>query len=229
MNGPVLLVDDERDLLDLLEYNLKRAGITTLLASTGTEALTLAKRERPAAVILDVMLPDLDGLEVLRRLRQNPSTRDTPILLLTAKGEEIDRVLGFEIGADDYVVKPFSMREVVLRVRALLRRGAAENPPAKELRAGPLRIDKEAHRAYLNQEELQLTLLEFKLLSVLIERRGRVQTRERLLEDVWGISPEVTTRTVDSHVKRLREKLGEVGSLVETVRGVGYRFTERIP
>ena len=196
-----------------------------MLANSGADALAIAKREQPAALVLDLMLPDLDGLEVLRRLRQEPTTRDLPVLLLTAKGEEVDRVQGFEIGADDYVVKPFSVREVILRLRALLRRGTAEEPP-KLLAAGTLRIDREAHRAYLGEEELQLTALEFKLVFTLMERRGRVQTRERLLEDVWGMSPEVTTRTVDTHIKRLREKLGDAGSFIETVRGVGYRFRD---
>lgn len=225
MGTAILLVDDEQDILDLLDYNVKRAGFPTLLATTGAEALNLAKRELPTAIVLDVMLPDLDGLEVLRRLRQDPQTREIPVMLLTAKGEEIDRVQGFEIGADDYVVKPFSIREVILRLRALLRRGGTEEPP-KLLKVGVLSLDREAHRAYLNQEELQLTALEFKLLTTLLERRGRVQTRERLLEDVWGMSPDVTTRTVDTHIKRLREKLGEAGNYIETVRGVGYRFAE---
>lgn len=225
MSGKVLLVDDEQDLLDLLDFNLKRAGFQTLLAASGQDALAQAKREQPAAIVLDLMLPDLDGLEVLRRLRSDAATRDLPVLLLTAKGEEVDRVQGFEVGADDYVVKPFSVREVILRLRALLRRGAVEEPP-KLLMAGALRVDREAHRAYLGEEELQLTALEFKLVFTLMERRGRVQTRERLLEDVWGMSPEVTTRTVDTHIKRLREKLGETGIYIETVRGVGYRFRD---
>ena len=225
MSSAILIVDDEQDILDLLDYNVKRAGFATLVAATGNEALALAKKEQPAAIILDVMLPDLDGLEVLRRLRQDPTTKEIPVMLLTAKGEEIDRVQGFEIGADDYVVKPFSIREVVLRVRALLRRGAPEEP-AKFLKVGPLSIDRDAHRVFWKQDELVLTALEFKLLATLLERRGRVQTRERLLEDVWGMSPDVTTRTVDTHIKRLREKLGDAGAFVETVRGVGYRFAE---
>jgi two-component system, OmpR family, phosphate regulon response regulator PhoB len=225
MSSSILIVDDEQDILDLLDYNVKRAGFTTLLAATGGEALVLAKTDQPAAIILDVMLPDLDGLEVLRRLRQDPTTKEIPIMLLTAKGEEIDRVQGFEIGADDYVVKPFSIREVVLRVRALLRRGVSEEP-AKLLKVGHLSIDRDAHRIFWKQDELILTALEFKLITTLLERRGRVQTRERLLEDVWGMSPDVTTRTVDTHIKRLREKLGDAGAFVETVRGVGYRFAE---
>jgi two-component system, OmpR family, phosphate regulon response regulator PhoB len=225
MSSSILIVDDEQDILDLLDYNVRRAGFTTLLAATGGEALVLAKTDQPAAIILDVMLPDLDGLEVLRRLRQDPATKEIPIMLLTAKGEEIDRVQGFEIGADDYVVKPFSIREVVLRVRALLRRGVSEEP-AKLLKVGYLLIDRDAHRIFWKQDELILTALEFKLITTLLERRGRVQTRERLLEDVWGMSPDVTTRTVDTHIKRLREKLGDAGVFVETVRGVGYRFAE---
>jgi two-component system, OmpR family, phosphate regulon response regulator PhoB len=225
MSSSILIVDDEQDILDLLDYNVKRAGFTTLLAATGTEALVLAKKDQPDAIILDVMLPDLDGLEVLRRLRQDLATKEIPVMLLTAKGEEIDRVQGFEIGADDYVVKPFSIREVVLRVRALLRRGILEEP-VKSLKVGNLSIDREAHRVFWQQDELLLTALEFKLLVTLLERRGRVQTRERLLEDVWGMSPDVTTRTVDTHIKRLREKLGDASAFVETVRGVGYRFAE---
>jgi two-component system phosphate regulon response regulator PhoB len=225
MSGTILIVDDEQDILGLLDYNVKRAGFSTLLASSGNEALQLAKKSPLDAVILDVMLPDLDGLEVLRRLRQDSATKDIPVMLLTAKGEEIDRVQGFEIGADDYVVKPFSIREVVLRVKALLRRNTAEDAP-KSLKVGALSVDREAHRVFWKQDELILTALEFKLLATLLERRGRVQTRERLLEDVWGMSPDVTTRTVDTHIKRLREKLGDAGSFVETVRGVGYRFVE---
>jgi two-component system phosphate regulon response regulator PhoB len=225
MSTAVLVVDDEKDILELIDYNLKRAGIQTLLAETGAEALAIAKRERPAAVVLDLMLPDLDGLEVLRRLRQDPATRELPVLLLTAKSEEIDRVAGFEVGADDYVVKPFSVRELVLRIRVLLRR-APEGSAPTALKAGALKIDLEAHRAYLGEAELQLTLLEFKLLVALVENRGRVQTRERLLKDIWAMSLDVSTRTVDTHVKRLREKLGEAGQAIETVRGVGYRFSE---
>jgi two-component system phosphate regulon response regulator PhoB len=178
-------------------------------------------------VLLDLMLPDVSGTEVCRQIKSDPRTKHVPVVMLTAKGEEVDRVVGFEIGADDYVTKPFSVRELVLRLRAVLRRASAgrpsERPPAS---VGPIRVDVETHRAYVDGSEIQLTPLEFRLLTTLMSRLGRVQSREQLLEDVWEMSSEVETRTVDTHVKRLREKLGSGRDLLETVRGIGYRLVD---
>lgn len=233
MGETILIVEDEPDLVAGLEYNLRRQGYATCAVGTGAEALARANgANRPDLVILDLMLPDLSGLEVCRRLRAAPATRDVPVLMLTAKGEEIDRVVGFEVGADDYVVKPFSVRELGLRVRAILRRGgpagAAGGPGAEEpgggQEFGELRVDPDAHRAWVAGREVALSALEFRLLTTFLGRKGRVQTREVLLRDVWGIDAEVTTRTVDTHVGRLRGKLGVAGDYVETLRGVGYRF-----
>lgn len=230
---PILIVDDEDDLRDLLEINLQRERFETVTACTGEEALKMASRHRPCLIVLDLMLPDMSGVEVCRRLRAKTKTENTPIIMLTAKGEEIDRVVGFEVGADDYVVKAsFSIREFVLRVRALLRRGGGSGTSSSAEVAGGasavddmLRIDEEAHRVYVLDEEVKLTLTEFKLLQTLYTRPGRVQTRGGLLQDVWGMPPDLNTRTVDTHVKRLREKLGEGAVYIETVRGIGYRFT----
>ena len=226
MSGLILVVEDEKDLLDNLAYNLAREGYQTRLAQDGRQALELAAKDPPPdLVLLDVMLPDLDGFEVCRQLRRDARTRRTLVLMLTARSEEVDRVVGFEVGADDYVVKPFSPRELMLRVRALLRRGRAEEDDApSETLFGLLRVDPAAHRVWVQAREIVLTALEFRLLETLLARKGRVQSREMLLDTVWGIQAEVTTRTVDTHVKRLREKLGLAGAYVETLRGVGYRF-----
>lgn len=226
--GTILVVDDEPDIRRLLSFNLKREGFRVLAAETGQEALRLARAEPPGLIILDLMLPDLQGTEVCRRLRAQPETMAVPVLMLTARDEEIDRVVGFEVGADDYVTKPFSVRELMLRVRAILRRAPARAGEAEDtsnqLVQGPLRVDVEAHRVWVNDEEVPLTATEFKLLHTLITRAGRVQGRGQLLQDVWDMPPDLNTRTVDTHVKRLREKLGDAAPLVETVRGVGYRF-----
>jgi two-component system, OmpR family, phosphate regulon response regulator PhoB len=236
MSGPVLggsqkiilIVEDEADLAATLEYNLQREGYRTRVAHDGRTALEeLAQDPPPDAVLLDLMLPDLSGTEVCKRMREQERTRDVPVVMLTARSAEIDRVVGFEVGADDYVVKPFSVRELMLRVRALLRR--AERPGAEPdmVSFDRLRVDRESHRVWVDDRELQLTALEFRLLFAFISRRGRVQTRDTLLSDVWGIEADVTTRTVDTHVKRLREKLGDAGRYIETLRGVGYRFRDR--
>jgi two-component system phosphate regulon response regulator PhoB len=224
----ILIVEDEQDLAATLAYNLEREGYRAEVASTGQAALaSLAKDPLPSLVILDLMLPDLSGVEICRQLRQAPRTRSLPVLMLTARGEEIDRVVGFEVGADDYVVKPFSVRELLLRVRAIQRRFSAPPPAdAAEISFGRLRVDPGGHRAWVDSEEITLTALELKLLHTLLTRRGRVQTREVLLSDVWGITADVTTRTVDTHVKRLRQKLGPAGDYIETLRGVGYRFID---
>jgi len=228
MTARILVVDDERDLVNTLEYNLKREGYETRVALTGRDGIELAQQEPlPDLVLLDIMLPDISGWDVCRELRRAERTRRIPVVMLTAKGEEIDRVVGFEVGADDYVVKPFSVRELLLRIKAILRR--AEAPAAPEstdggIEFGTLRVDAEAHRVWVDGEEVTLTALEFKLLITLHSRRGRVQSREQLLDEVWGIQASVTTRTVDTHVKRLRQKLGGAAAYIETLRGVGYRF-----
>ena len=232
MSQLVLIVEDERDLLATLEYNLAREGYRIRTAATGREAVAVALGpETPDVVLLDLMLPDLPGTEVCRTLRANERTRRVPIVMLTAKTDEVDRVVGFEVGADDYVAKPFSLRELLLRVRAILRRAQpadqSEGDGVHEL--GRLRLDVAAHRAWVDEEEVVLTALEFRLLRTLLERRGRVQTREILLTDVWEMSSEMTTRTVDTHVKRLRQKLGSAGTYIETLRGVGYRFIDELP
>jgi two-component system phosphate regulon response regulator PhoB len=223
----VLIVDDERDLVSLVDFNLRGAGFETMLATTGEQALSHLRRRVPDLVLLDLMLPDISGVELCRQIKSDPRTRRVPVIMLTAKGEEVDRVVGFELGAEDYVTKPFSVRELVLRVRAVLRRasGAPATDRARE-RLGAIRVDVAAHRAYVEGVELPLTPIEFKLLVTLMSRAGRVQSRDQLLSDVWEMSAEVETRTVDTHVKRLREKLGSARDLLETVRGIGYRLVD---
>jgi two-component system phosphate regulon response regulator PhoB len=227
MSARILIVEDEPDLVRALEYNLQQEGFHTHAALKGSTALELARKEPPPdLVILDLMLPDIPGTEVCRQLRAHEATRNVPVLMLTARGEEIDRVVGFEVGADDYVVKPYSMRELMLRVRAILRRREpAPASPSVTLVFGRLRIEPDAHVASVDGQPLELTALEFKLLRTLLERKGRVQTRQQLLDDVWGIQAHITTRTVDTHVKRLRHKLGPAAAYIETLRGVGYRFS----
>lgn len=223
----ILIVEDEDDLRDLLVWNLQAAGHEVAEAATGAAGIAQARSFRPDLVLLDLMLPDIQGTDVCRRIRTDPSLASTRVVMLTARGEESDRVVGFELGADDYVVKPFSVRELVLRVGAVLRRGVEAEEEAP-MEAGLLVLDPARHKVTVGGDEVPLTALEFKLLSTLLSRRGRVQSRERLLEDVWEMNPDVTTRTVDTHVKRLREKLGPASAYVETVRGVGYRFSERV-
>ncbi len=220
----VLVIEDEEDLQQVLEYNLRQNGHEPLAALRGAEGLRLARQHRPDLIILDLMLPDLAGTEICKSLKKDPAAKEIPILMLTARGEEIDRVVGFELGADDYVVKPFSVRELMLRVQVILRRGQLESAGRPIHEFGILRVDASAHRVWVEEREIELTALEFKLLVTLLERRDRVQTRTVLLDDVWGMVAEVTTRTVDTHVKRLREKLEGAGRYIETVRGVGYRF-----
>ncbi len=222
----ILIIEDEPDIQQILEYNLREKGHKVFIAGNGEEGLRIAHEKRPDLVLLDLMLPDVAGTEVCKALKSDPATRNVQIVMLTAKGEEIDRVVGFELGADDYVVKPFSVRELLLRVQAILRRSQGEQEAAPGIRFGTLRVDREAHRVWANDVELELTALEFKLLVTLYDRKNRVQTRAALLSDVWGIEADITTRTVDTHVKRLREKLGDAGTYIETVRGVGYRFAD---
>jgi two-component system, OmpR family, phosphate regulon response regulator PhoB len=224
----VLVIEDERDLQKVLDYNLHQAGHEPLSAMTGRRGLELAHEKRPDLILLDLMLPDLPGTEICKTLKSDPETRTIPILMLTAKGEEIDRVLGFTLGADDYVTKPFSVRELLLRIEAILRRSSRSPADVDApIEFGRLRVDRAAHRVWVDDEEVVLTALEFRLLTTLHDRGNRVQTRSVLLDDVWGIEADITTRTVDTHVKRLREKLGRAGEYIETVRGVGYRFGER--
>jgi two-component system phosphate regulon response regulator PhoB len=222
----ILVVEDEPDLQRVLDYNLRQAGHEVTVTRLGLEGVKLAREQRPDLVLLDLMLPDVPGTEVCKQLKDHAATRNTPVIMLTAKGEEIDRVVGFELGADDYVVKPFSVRELMLRIQAILRRGRNDDDDDLEptVEFGRLKIDRGAHRIWVEGIEIELTALEFKLLVTLYDRRNRVQTRSALLDDVWGIQADITTRTVDTHVKRLREKLEAARDYVETVRGVGYRF-----
>jgi two-component system phosphate regulon response regulator PhoB len=226
MADTILIVDDEQDVLDLLAYNLQKAGYKTVPARDGTTALQKARDLMPSLIVLDLMLPQMDGTEVCKQLKANPKTAHIPIIMLTAKAEEVDRVLGLELGADDYVVKPFSPREVLLRIKTALRRIKGETAPAEILKAGELVVDKAKHEVTIKGKPIELTVLEFNLLATLMERRGRVQSRDRLLSDVWGYEGDIDTRTVDTHMRRLREKLGKAADLIETVRGVGYRFAE---
>jgi len=222
----ILVIEDEPDIQQVLDYNLREKGHKVFIAGKGEEGLRIARDKRPDLVLLDLMLPDIPGTEVCKALKTDPSLKNTQVVMLTAKGEEIDRVVGFELGADDYVVKPFSVRELLLRITAILRRSQGEQEAATSFQFGRLRVDREAHRVWADDSELELTALEFKLLVTLYDRRNRVQTRAALLSDVWGIDADITTRTVDTHVKRLREKLGDAGNYIETVRGVGYRFAD---
>ncbi|TMB12962.1 MAG: response regulator [Deltaproteobacteria bacterium] len=222
----VLIVEDEDDIAELLRFSLKLDGHEPLVAMTGEEALSQIERLRPDLVLLDLMLPDLPGAEICRRVKSGRRDRQIPVIIVTARGQEPDRVRAFELGADDFVTKPFSVRELMLRVRAVLRRGSPAGPEQLRHRVGPVRIDEIAHRAYVDGNEIELTALEFKLLATLMARAGRLQTREVLLRDVWQLSGDQHTRTVDTHVKRLREKLGEGRDLIETVRGAGYRMSD---
>jgi two-component system phosphate regulon response regulator PhoB len=227
----VLVVEDERDLQDVIAYNLREAGHEVLLSSVGGQVASQVVDSRPDLVILDLMLPDVSGLEVCRLLKSDPATRLIPVVMVTAKGSEVDRVVGFELGADDYVVKPFSVRELLLRVQAVLRRAQPVEGPAvaSVITFGRLRIDREAPSVRVDDREVALTALELKLLCTLYDRRNRVQSRSVLLDDVWSVSGDNATRTVDTHVKRLREKLGPVGDYIETIRGIGYRFVGAPP
>ncbi len=221
----VLVVDDESDIVALVAYHLARAGYRVATAASGPEALETARHQRPALMVLDLMLPGMSGFEVLEQLRADDRTRDIAVLLLTARRDEPERIRGLTLGADDYLTKPFSAPELVLRVGAILRRTRAAGSGAPDLLAiGPLAIDLSAHRVTVDEQQVELTPTEFKLLRLLAERRGRVQSRSHLLETVWDAAPDIQTRTVDMHVQRLRAKLGAAGELIETVRGFGYRM-----
>ncbi|MBM3885134.1 MAG: response regulator [Gemmatimonadetes bacterium] len=223
----ILVVDDEPDIVALVAYHLAKAKYRVATASTGPDALAMAARERPSLIVLDEMLPGLSGFDVLARLRADRETASVGVLMLTARKEEADRIRGLELGADDYLTKPFSPQELVLRVGAILRRGQTKSEGNDTLRIGPITIQRAAHRVAVNGHEVELTPTEFKLLLTLAERRGRVQARAHLLETVWEAAPDIQTRTVDMHVQRLRTKLHPAGDLIETVRGFGYRLAAK--
>ncbi len=222
----ILIIEDEQDLAELVAFNLEKEGYRSVTALDGVSGLEAARAHSPDLILLDLMLPGMGGIGVCKALKGNPKTAVIPIILLTAKGEEIDRVVGFEIGADDYVVKPFSTRELLLRIKAVLRRTHPAKTADRIIRLGPLAIDTERHQVTVDGTETILTSTEFKLLLTLAERLGRLQSREQLLKDVWGYNYAGDTRTVDTHVTRLRTKLGEAGGMIKTVRGFGYKLEE---
>jgi len=226
LKSKILIVDDEVDAVELIAFNLQNAGFDVISASDGAEAIRKARTFGPHLVILDVMLPEIDGLEVCKLLRRDPATSNIPVLMLTAKATELDRILGLELGADDYVTKPFSPRELVLRVKRLLRLRDEPQGKLERLEFRELSVDLPRHLVSVQGKRVDLTATEFKLLTLLMERRGRVQNREQLLRDVWNYDSLIDTRTVDTHMRRLREKLGRAAKYLDTVRGVGYRFTE---
>jgi two-component system phosphate regulon response regulator PhoB len=222
----ILIVEDEPDIRSTLEYNLHRDNFQTESVGNLLDAEKILSTSNISLILLDLMLPDGSGLDLCRKLKADQSTNSIPIIILTAKDDEVDKVVGFELGADDYVTKPFSVRELILRIKAILKRKVQKTEVTEvEREFGELRIDSDSHEVFVNDEEVSLTALEFRLLKQLVDRRGRVQTRDQLLSDVWGYSADITTRTVDTHIKRLREKLGPIGKYVQTIRGVGYKFT----
>ena len=226
MPDKILVIEDEPDIRKTLEYNLAREGFIVSTAGSLKKAKNILENPNFSLILLDLMLPDGSGLDLCRELKSNPALKDIPIIILTAKDDEVDKVVGFELGADDYVTKPFSVRELILRVKAVLKRNQKTATLLEINRSfGSLVMDIESHEVFVDDEEITLTALEFKLLNQLVERRGRVQTRDQLLSDVWGYSSDVTTRTVDTHIKRLREKLGVMGKYIQTIRGVGYKLS----
>jgi len=226
MSQKILIIEDEPDIRKTLEYNISREGYHVVSASSLLEAKSQIESDSFSLILLDLMLPDGSGLDLCREIKSDKEKSSIPIIILTAKDDEVDKVVGFELGADDYVTKPFSVRELILRMKAVLKRGEkkSDNVEVQKL-FGQLSINTESHEVFVDDNEITLTALEFKLLCQLVDRRGRVQSRDQLLSDVWGYSAEVTTRTVDTHIKRLREKLGSMGKYVQTIRGVGYKFT----
>jgi two-component system phosphate regulon response regulator PhoB len=229
MQHKILVVDDETDVIDMLIVNLRGAGFQVSAVEDGTTALAKARSELPSLIILDLMLPGMSGLEICKVLKGDVATRHIPVIMLTAKGEEVDKIVGLELGADDYVTKPFSPRELILRINRSLRRGKDKLPSLEKLTVGELVLDHSRHEVLVKTQPVDLTATEFRLLALLMERRGRVHGRDRLLNDVWGYESVIDTRTVDTHVRRLREKLGPLAGYIETVRGVGYRITEDEP
>lgn len=229
MQHKILVVDDETDVLDMLVINLRAGGFNVIAVEDGAAALVKARTESPALIVLDLMLPRMSGLEVCKVLKSDIATRHIPIIMLTAKAEEVDKIVGLELGADDYITKPFSPRELILRINRSLRRGKDKSPSVEKMVIGELVLDHTRHEVLVKNQPVELTATEFRLLALLMERRGRVQGRDRLLNDVWGYESVIDTRTVDTHVRRLREKLGTLATYIETVRGVGYRISEDEP
>lgn len=229
MLNNILVIEDEPNLRKNLEYNLTREGFKVSEASSISQAESALTKRSYALILLDIMLPDGSGLDLCKKLKTDPKFGSIPIIILTARDDEVDKVVGFELGADDYVTKPFSVRELILRIKVVLKRGINQNEQKEfleiERQFGDLKIDIDSHEVFVNTKQINLTALEFKLLIQLVDRRGRVQSRDQLLSDVWGYSSEITTRTVDTHIKRLREKLGDMGKYVQTIRGVGYKFS----
>jgi two-component system phosphate regulon response regulator PhoB len=226
MSHKILIIEDEPDIRKTLEYNISREGYKVVCASSLSKGKEQINSSDFSLILLDLMLPDGSGLDLCREIKSDKDKSSTPIIILTAKDDEVDKVVGFELGADDYVTKPFSVRELILRIKAVLKRGAEKKETLEVQRQfGELTMDIDSHEVFVNNEQIILTALEFRLLRQLVDRRGRVQSRDQLLSDVWGYSSEVTTRTVDTHIKRLREKLGTMGKYVQTIRGVGYKFS----
>ena len=227
MNVNILVIEDEPDIRRNLEYNLGREGFKASSVGSLDEANEKLKSKKFDLILLDLMLPDGSGLDLCKKIKSNSETETTPIIILTAKDDEVDKVVGFELGADDYVTKPFSVRELILRVKAILKRSDTKIKEVVEVERqfGDLKIDVDSHEVHVDSQLIELTALEFRLLKELVDKRGRVQSRDQLLSEVWGYNAEVTTRTVDTHIKRLREKLGSMGKYVKTIRGVGYKFS----
>jgi two-component system phosphate regulon response regulator PhoB len=225
----ILIIEDDKDIAELVEYNLRQEKISSEVCSSGADGLAKARKMIPDLILLDLMLPDMGGVEICRALKGDSKTQAIPILMMTAKGDEVDRIVGFEVGADDYLTKPFSPRELILRVKAILRRlkDREWHDESATHSFGILYLDPTRFQVKVGKEEVRLTALEFKLLKYLLTNKGRVATRDSLLDHVWGYDAALTTRTVDTHVKRLREKLGKAGNYIETIRGVGYRFKEK--
>ena len=227
MNVNILVIEDEPDIRRNLEYNLGREGFKASSVGSLDEANEKLKSKKFDLILLDLMLPDGSGLDLCKKIKSNSETETTPIIILTAKDDEVDKVVGFELGADDYVTKPFSVRELILRIKAILKRSDTKTKEVVEVERqfGDLKIDVDSHEVHVDSQLIELTALEFRLLKELVDKRGRVQSRDLLLSEVWGYNAEVTTRTVDTHIKRLREKLGSMGKYVQTIRGVGYKFS----
>ena len=226
MSHKILIIEDEPDIRKTLEYNISREGYKVVCASSLSKGKEHINSSDFSLILLDLMLPDGSGLDLCREIKSDKDKSSIPIIILTAKDDEVDKVVGFELGADDYVTKPFSVRELILRIKAILKRGESKKETLEVQRQfGELTMDIDSHEVFVNSEQIILTALEFRLLRQLVDRRGRVQSRDQLLSDVWGYSAEVTTRTVDTHIKRLREKLGTMGKYIQTIRGVGYKFS----
>ncbi len=227
LNKKIFVVEDEPDIRETLSYNLKQEGFKVSEFSDAESCINKIKEKKPELIILDLMLPGMSGLDLCKLIKSDKELENISIIMLTAKSEEIDRIVGFELGADDYVTKPFSVRELILRVKVILKKNFEVFNESIIVEFGSIKLNLDAHEVEIDDKEIFLTTLEFKLLKHLMERKGRVQTRDQLLSDVWGYSSEVTTRTVDTHIKRLREKLGDIGAYIQTVRGVGYRLNNQ--